>query len=186
VRGLPAGVDEVVLQLLQKDPAARPENVRSAVAALERAAGISPLDTGPVARQPNPIASAVTLAPGASVPAMSPTQLVETPKRRPRAWVIVPVLAALAVLGVGVFALLGGHGKHAPAPPPPAAPPPRVIVQQPAPAPAPAPTVIYVPVPQAAPAPDAAPAPAPKPRPKRPAPKQTGRDDIIDVFGGSN
>ena len=183
VRGLPAGVDEVVLQLMQKDPAARPENVRSAVAALERAAGMSPaLDSGPVPRQGNPIASAVTLAPGTSVPAMSPTSLVETPKRRPRAWMIVPLLAALAVIGVGAFALLGGHDKHAAAPPP-APPPPRVIVQQPPPAPAPPPTVIYVPVPQ--PAGSAAPAPAPTPKSKRPAPKQHGKDDIIDVFGGT-
>jgi serine/threonine-protein kinase len=190
VGGLPAGVDEIVLQLMQKDPAARPENLRSAVAALERAAGVSPaLDTGPVPRQnPKPgIANAVTLAPG-SVPAnaASPTQFVETPKRRPRAWMIVPVLAALAVLGVAAFALLGGHDKHTPAPPPPA-PAPRVIVQQPA--PAPPPTVIYVPVPQPAAgsgAPASAPAAAAKPRPKRPAPKkQTGKDDIIDVFGGN-
>jgi serine/threonine-protein kinase len=188
VGGLPAGVDEIVLQLMQKDPAARPENLRSAVAALERAAGMSPaLDTGPVPRQSSKpgIASAVTLAPGSvAANAASPTQFVETPKRRPRAWVIVPVLAALAVLGVAAFALLGGHDKHAPAPPPPA-PPPRVIVQQPAQAPAPPPTVIYVPVPQPATG-SATPAPAAKPRPKRPAPKkQTGKDDIIDVFGGN-
>jgi serine/threonine-protein kinase len=120
VGGLPAGVDEIVLQLMQKDPAARPENLRSAVAALERAAGMSPaLDTGPVPRQnPKPgIANAVTLAPG-SVPAnaASPTQLVETPKRRPRAWVIVPVLAALAVLGVAASpcsaATTSTHPRH--------------------------------------------------------------------------
>jgi serine/threonine-protein kinase len=183
VPGLPAGVDEVVLQLMQKDPAARPENVRSAVAALERAAGLSPsLDTGPVARPNNPIASAVTLMPG-SIVAAAPTQFVETPKRRPRAWVIVPLLAVLVVIGVGAFALLGGHDKKHAAPPPPSAPP-RVIVQQAPPAPAPPPTVIYVPVPAGSAAPAPAPAPAAKPRPKRPS-KQTGKDDIIDVFGGN-
>jgi serine/threonine-protein kinase len=125
---LPAGVDEIVLQLLQKDPAARPENVRTAVAALERAAGMAPsLDSGPIAVRSQAVAVSA-----------APTAFVEAPKRRPRAWVAIPVLAALAVIGVGVFALVGGNDHEQkvaepppapvvvhPAPPPPAPSPPR-------------------------------------------------------------
>jgi serine/threonine-protein kinase len=110
---LPAGVDEIVLQLLQKDPAARPDNLRTAVAALERAAGMAPsLESGPVAV------------------AAAPTAFVETPRRRPRAWVAIPVIAALLVIGVGVLALTGKHEQETPAEPPPAP-----VVVRPAPPP---------------------------------------------------
>ncbi len=125
---LPPTVDEVVLQLLQKDPAARPDSLRSAVAALERAAGLAPsVDTGPVALQ-----SQIAVA-------AAPTAFVETPKRRPRTWVIVPALAAVAVIGVAVVALTGKRHEKAPAK---AEPPPAPIVVKtlpPPPAPAPAP-----------------------------------------------
>jgi len=128
---LPPGVDEVVLSLLQKEPAARPDNLRSAVAALERAAGMSPsLDTGPIALRSQPVAVSA-----------APTQFVEAAKRRPRTWAIVPALAAVAVIAVGVVAL---RGKHETPKAPPAQPPAPVIVHTlpppPAPAPAPAPT----------------------------------------------
>jgi serine/threonine-protein kinase len=131
---LPAGVDEIVLQLLQKDPAARPENVRTAVAALERAAGLSPsLDSGPIAVRSQPVAVSA-----------APTSFVEAPKRRPRAWVAIPVIAGLLVIGVGVLALVGGTHEQAK----PIEPPPAPVVVHPAPPP-PAP----VPARPAAPAP---------------------------------
>ncbi|MBV8757941.1 MAG: serine/threonine protein kinase [Deltaproteobacteria bacterium] len=124
---LPPAVDEIVLQLLQKDPAARPENLRTAVAALERAAGLAPsVDTGPVALRSQPVAVAA-----------APTAFVETPKRRPRTWAIVPALAAIAVIGVAVVALTGKRHEKAPAKP--EAPPAPVVVKTLPPPPAPAP-----------------------------------------------
>jgi len=173
--GLPPAIDEVLLWLLQKEPAARPDNLRTAVAALERAAGLAPsLESGPIALPPRTQPATPAVA--------AETQLVETPKRRPRAWVIVPALAALLVAGVAAFVLVGGSHEPRRAAPPPTPPPTRVIVQQAPPAPAPKPTVIYVPVPQPAPAP--APAPAPKAKSHRPPAATPGKDDIIDVFGG--
>ncbi|HSN29187.1 MAG TPA: serine/threonine-protein kinase, partial [Kofleriaceae bacterium] len=134
---LPPAVDEVVLQLLQKDPAARPDSLRSAVAALERAAGLAAsIDTGPVALQSAQVA----------VPA-APTAFVEAPKRRPRTWVLVPALAAVAVIGVAVVALTGKRHEKPPArrePPP-------------------APVVVHTLPPSPPPAPGPAPAPAPPP-----------------------
>jgi serine/threonine-protein kinase len=122
---LPPGVDEIVLQLLQKDPAARPDNLRTAVAALERAAGMAPsLDSGPIAV-------------GAA-----PTAFVEAPKRRPRSWVAIPVIAALLVIGAGVFAI--SRDTHEVARP--AAQPPAPVVVHPAPPP-PAPVVEAAPPP---------------------------------------
>jgi serine/threonine-protein kinase len=221
---LPAGVDEVVLQLLQKDPAARPDNLRTAVAALERAAGLSPSpDTGPVALRSQPVAVAA-----------APTAFVETPKRRPRTWVAIPIIAGVVVIAAGVFALTAG--KHAAKPQRPVEPPPAPVVVHPAP-------------PPPAPVPDKPPPPAPvtiditgapanstvlvagkvigtapgpvqlpqstqalvlvvqadgytpvstiivpdhdqpltvtlKKKPRPASAKQTGKDDIIDVFGG--
>jgi serine/threonine-protein kinase len=221
---LPPGVDEVVLQLLQKDPAARPDNLRTAVAALERAAGMSPSpDTGPVALRSQPVAVAA-----------APTAFVEAPKRRPRAWIAMPILAGVVVIGAGVFALTAGkHDKTAPkpveqppapvvvhpAPPPPApvpekpaAPPPvtfeisgvpanstvlvagKVIGTAPGPVQLPQGTQAVVLVVQAdgytplstivVPDRDQPLALTLKKKPRPTSAKQTGKDDIIDVFGG--
>jgi serine/threonine protein kinase len=131
---LPPAVDEVLLGLLHKDPAARPDNVRTAVAALERAAGIASVDTGPVVRQSQPVAVSA-----------APTSFVETPKRRPRSWIAVPILATVAVLAVGVFALASKHADKKPAPP---------LVQ-------PAPVIVHTLPPPPAPAPDKPQPPAP-------------------------
>ena len=123
---LPGAVDEVVLQLLHKDPDARPDSLRSAVAALERAAGHTPaLDSGPIAVRSQAVAVA------------APTAFVESPKRRKRTWVLVPALAAVAVVGVAVVALTGKKHERAAAKPEPP-PTPIVVKTLPAP-PAPAP-----------------------------------------------
>jgi serine/threonine-protein kinase len=172
VVGLPGGVDEVVLQLMQKDPAERPQNLRAAVAELERAAGLAPsLDTGPLAVRSQLAAVAA-----------APTMFADAAIRRPRTWVVVPALAAVAVIAVAVVAVRGGHEpKRAP---PPAEPPLTKVILQQTPPPQ-QPTVIYVPVPAPAPAPAPVSTPAPKPKPKKPAAEPHDKNAIIDVFGGS-
>jgi eukaryotic-like serine/threonine-protein kinase len=157
---LPAGVDEVIAKLLAKDPAARPPDLRTAIAALEavaRDAGLAiPADpsgaTRAVASAASRSASAASpptgLAPAsrsasrswASAPTVQPGALATVPHRRQRRSTILAGVALVAALGLAIGVLVARPWRAGDtAPPPELAPvPARIVAPEPAPEPAPA------------------------------------------------
>ncbi len=138
---LPEQVEQLVLWLLRKDPAQRPQSARDLVAAIDRTGlGSDPLAAPPPSSPPIATVPVPTTLTGASG-IKTPTPL-HVP--RPRRWVV-PVVAGLGVAaGVAIyFAIASGQPAAAPvvepaAPAPAPAPPPPAPVAPVAPAPAPA------------------------------------------------
>jgi serine/threonine-protein kinase len=178
---LPAAIDAPIQWMMQKDPARRPANLATAVAALEqagRAAGLelpshTPApDELPVGRiSLPPLVSAETKLERPSTPSASTTTLESSAgesrhpaARATRARRVIGVLLAALALGVGAFAIR--WRRDVPAPPPPR---PAVAPATPAPPP-PAPT------------PTAPPPPAPAELPPTVTIEVTGTDGA-DVLG---
>jgi hypothetical protein len=157
---LPADVDDLVLWLLQKDPAARPASAADLIRAIDRLAAVGV--EGVMQTQPPTRFSAASFTPVADTTlrgAASTVSLPGTAPRPPRT----PLYASLAAGVIAVAALLiilvrGRHDNDAPPPPPVAVAAPLVVSPPPA-----APVVVAPPVvtPPPAPVPPAAAAVAP-------------------------
>ncbi len=165
---LSPAVDTAILMLMQKDPADRPADLRSAVDALEAAAD-APRGSGPL-RTMQHAATSLPADRQSSPPIAA---------RRP----IVPALVGLAALGavVAVIVVVARGPRRDAAVPIDAAlapPPPVIEVVAPARLASPAPDAALIPLDAAAP--DTT-APRPRPRP-RPAPAPAATDDLINPF----
>jgi eukaryotic-like serine/threonine-protein kinase len=168
---IPADVDDLVLWLLQKDPAARPATAADLVGAIDKLAAASV--PGVMQTQPPTRFSAVSLAPVVETTlrgAASAVALSAGGAPKPRRTLLVGGIAA-GVIAVAAMLLIVVRGQndrepgpapvavsapvdHGPAPP--AAPPPAAPVTPPDPAPA-------VVAPPSAPAPATVPEAAPEP-----------------------
>ena len=122
-------IDQVVLWLMQKDPALRPPDLRTAMRALEQAASTAGLatplptsswdaQTGPVLKVPTqpPHTSAARITRGVD----TPESQLPLPARRSRAPLF--AIGALAAAAIGVVVVIATrtpeHEKPAPPPPP--------------------------------------------------------------------
>ncbi|MDB4956869.1 MAG: serine/threonine protein kinase, partial [Myxococcales bacterium] len=154
---LPASIDAVVLKLMQKDPADRPSDLKSAVRALEEAAdqaGIATMpptsawdaQTGPALKQfqtrPPNVGSAQTVA-SASADSLDSG----SPKSRTKLFMGIGGVAAVAIGIAVMLAMRGDHDRSAPA-----------KEARPTSAPAPAPTPAPIPAASSTPAPPPSPA----------------------------
>jgi serine/threonine protein kinase len=163
---LPASVDELVAWLMQKDPADRPDSLKTAIHALEKAAAeagvaVAPpgsWDTGPglakyQTRPPNAAAAKSRISGGQLAPA--PTSAGEAfapPRSRTPVYAGIGAAALLIAGLVVMFAIRGDGSKSATR-----APAPAPTAQPPAPTPTPTPT----PTPPEVTAPPAGDPPAP-------------------------
>jgi serine/threonine-protein kinase len=123
---LPDGVDPVVIQLMEKEPANRPARLRDSIEALEEAAGISSLGWD---APPSGMISAQQRRASTPIPVQSTTQpgLAETalgtlppvaPKKQPVA--LYAIGGALAIAAAVVAFVMTRSHEPPPAPPPPA------------------------------------------------------------------
>ena len=148
---LPEGVDEAVIQLMEKDPANRPLRLRDSIEALEIAAGISSMGwdapPGGISAQrgsvrpstPLPVASTTQPPNSAGFAATAIGTQTSPPLPRPRRGIFYAVGGALVITAAIVaFAVTRQHDE--PAPPPPPAPPTAAVA--PAVAPMVAPPVV--------------------------------------------
>ena len=135
---IPVGVEQLVLSLLQKEPAARPATAADVVAAIDRLGPAQTVSLPP----PRPhFPAQVASRPPAPPPALSSTTLSGTASQvranatpqtlliRPRArWIVPSAIGAVAALGVVTMLLLGGGERESaalvPQPPPSSAPSP--------------------------------------------------------------
>jgi hypothetical protein len=168
---LPADVDDLVLWLLQKDPAARPASAADLIRAIDRLAAVGV--EGVMQTQPPTRFSAASFTPVAdtTLRGAASTVSLSGPAPRPQR---TPLYASLAAGVIAVAALLiilvrGRHENEAGPPPPPVAvaaplvvsPPPAAPVVVPPPVVAPPVVTPPPPAPVPAPAPAASPVAAP-------------------------
>lgn len=186
---LPPGVEQVILQAMAKDPAARFRNANALARALEAAWPATAARTlhsqptqawappAPAAPPPQPERAAPPSAvaiPPASRPA--PPAAPAQPRRSPVGCVLIALLLLGVLGGVGVAALLlGGSFPTPPGPQPAATAAPAAAEPTAAPAPteAPPPTEAPLPTETPAPAPTEPPAPTEAPAPTEPPPTET-------------
>ena len=130
---LPPGVDEIVIRLMEKDPADRPEKLSIAIAELEHVAELAGLQ---IAGGPTTVWDAQSGRRSTPIPVASPisgignapTALGTLPPVR-RTWLLPVALLCTAALAAGVFLALRKGPEAPPAPPPavkvvaPSAPP---------------------------------------------------------------
>jgi len=109
---LPAAVDDVIAQLMAKDPADRPRSLRDAVLALEEAAAAAGLEVGAWHSSSGPVGQLRTEPPRAAPQRAITVDLVRR-SRAPR--VVASTLAAIAA-GIAAFYLAQRGGEREPAP----------------------------------------------------------------------
>ncbi|MDQ3336921.1 MAG: protein kinase [Myxococcota bacterium] len=130
---LPASVDEAISWLMAKDPADRPPSLRDAIAAFERAAEESGINTGAPTWETGPVRRVTTAPPRIARPVAVTAETAIDPAPKRRAGLIAGLSLAIVAAGIGIVVVTRAPPEKPPvvvepAPPPPPIQPPAPVV----------------------------------------------------------